>query len=230
MIRKNKILGFSLLEMSIVIAIVGMTIGLGILSFNQFSRASKTELTKERMKVILRAINDYADKFNRLPCPANGTQAFDDSLYGVGSISADVCTNHNSLVADTYFGMVPVNTLNIFPSYAVDGWGNRFSYAVKVTGVASGGVSDTNSQINLKNYADDVRFYNVVVLIISHGENGFGAWKGNGGSKNATSVNGREARNSNVSVDGFHTSLPLVGFDDIVYFLTNIQITDESFE
>ncbi|MDX1950045.1 MAG: type II secretion system protein [Rickettsiales bacterium] len=231
MIKKTKNKGFSLLEMSIVVAIIGTTIGFGILSFNQYSRYSKTELTKERMKVILKAINDYADKFNSLPCPANGEQAFNHASFGVGSISVGACTNHNALADNTYFGIVPVNTLNIYPSYALDGWGNRFSYAVKNTALVSGGVTNVASQINLKNYGDSTTFNNVVVIVISHGENGFGAWKGNGGStKNPTSANAREARNSSVSADGFHTSLPIVGFDDIIYFLTSIQITDEAFE
>ncbi len=224
--------GFSLLEMSMVVAIIGMTIGLGILSFNQYSRLSKAELTRGRLNIILKAIDDYYDKFQKLPCPASGTVGFSANTFGLAIKDGvtDNCTSQDSLVDDTYVGVVPVNSLNIYPTYALDGWGNRFKYAVKVDGVTTGGATLPTSALTIKNYNGGSSYSEIVVLVMSHGENGFGAWKGPGGSKIADGSNTQENYNSNISADGFRVSIPQPGFDDIVYFLTGEQITSDDFE
>lgn len=229
---KKKSEGFSLLEMSMVVAIIGMTIGLGILSFNQYSRLSKAELSRDRLKIILKAIDDYYDKFNKLPCPASGTVGFAADTFGVATKNGgtDDCTSHDSFIDDTYVGVVPVNSLNIYPTYALDGWGNRFKYAVKADGVTAGGASLGTSALVVKNYNGGSSYSGIVVLVMSHGENGFGAWKGPGGSKIADGSNTQENYNSNISTDGFRVSIPQPGFDDIVYFLTGEQITNDEFE
>lgn len=224
--------GFSLLEMSIVVVIIGFTISMGVVTFNQYSKLSKAELTRSRMEVIIKALDDYADKYDRLPCPADGSLTFRDNEFGLGLKVGvtDVCANFNYDTSDTYVGAVPVNTLNIYPTFALDGWGNRFSYVVKHATVVSGSFTVlASSYITLTNYIGASPYNGVVVAVISHGENGLGAWKGSGVAKNTSSANAKEILNSTAS-SAFVASLPYPGFDDIVYFLTKPQITNNDFE
>ncbi len=224
--KRVKNQGFSLLEMSIVIIIIGFTIGMGIVTFNQYSRFSKAELTRSRMDVILKAIDDFADKYERLPCPADGGLKLNDENFGLGLLTGKGCERVNYNFGDSYGGIVPVNSLNIYPSFALDGWGNRFTYTVSNKAIESNGVSNPDANIVLTNY-EGGGINNVIVVVTSHGENGFNAWRGSGGSQNPESSNDKENDNRG---NRHVTSLPIGEFDDIVYFLTRPQILNNDFE
>ena len=228
--RERKLGGFSLIELALVLTIAGFSIGAGLVVFNEYARISKISNTKLKLQEILYAIDDYADKFNRLPCPADGTDKFGDPNFGVSIRGAASCTNVNGSTGVT-MGMVPVSTLNLYPTFGLDAWNRRISYVVHAASVDDDGMDSTANDLDLENYDGSSNYNDVVVVLISHGENGFGAYNGRGGAKSAVPIGTNAAEVLNTQVTGaFRASVSVASFDDVVYFWTRDQITDDSME
>ncbi len=233
MFKKLNDSGFSLLELSIVLVVVSIMLGSGIAVFNKYIAQSKVEETEAKMRIVMTAIKKYAIKNNRLPCPADGSDLVTDASFGVGTYSSG-CTTENYASGDTASGMVPVTTLGIYPSLAVDAWGNRFTYILSdqdtaaPNGVETYGGTYLSVRNNSSNAASAIS--DVVVLLISHGANGYGAWNGRGGSrKDPTGGINREDQNADSTLAGpFITSATTRGYDDITYFWTFYQIDPDS--
>jgi hypothetical protein len=135
-----------------------------------------------------------------LPCPADPTLAVDNADFGYGDgtgiIGPSNCVAGN-LADDTttnvMMGMLPAQELALSPSDIVDGWGRRFSYAVDEDLT----FSDNSNPLNLEGWADtdidgEIEIQNenttivasdAAMVLISHGANGHGAWKGKGATQ-----------------------------------------------
>ena len=133
---KSKLLGFSLVEMAVVLIILGFVLGALLLPLQaQRSQAfqSQTDNTLEQAK---KAVLGYAISQGRLPCPATATSNSDAGSRGLESPApvTGTCTNTA--------GYLPAATLGIQPTdsfgFALDAWNNRIRYAV--TQVNSGGL------------------------------------------------------------------------------------------
>lgn len=149
--RAKQTQGFTLIELSIVLTILSILLGVGLgIGTTQIVLVKQKE-TKRRMEVINRAIENYVEIYHRLPCPADITDqltdsvnfgkersqnydnkpyACDDSGAGVfRTVGADPSDNldpDNKVV----WGMLPVATLQLPDYMAFDGWGRRFVYAM----------------------------------------------------------------------------------------------------
>ncbi len=143
-LEKNKYnQGFTLIEMALVMVIGGILLafmGSALLTYVEKSRADKTEYRMDAIKI---ALSEYLSINRRYPCTARrdigpgvaGTPAFgvEVSTQCTGNIAGTVRTN----VADAQdqqvrIGSVPTRTLNLPDEMAIDGWGNRFTYAVTI--------------------------------------------------------------------------------------------------
>lgn len=139
--------GFTLLEMSIVIAIIAVVLGGGMVIFASSLQKKQAEETNAKLAVIQQALLDYRRAFNRIPCPANlNAYKTSDSAFGSESANATDGRCYNTPGADYYHlfsgsctgannhcifgGMVPTKTLRLPDEYAFDGWGRRIFYAV----------------------------------------------------------------------------------------------------
>lgn len=215
--------GFSLLEMSMVLLIVSIMIGSGLLVFNKYSAQSKVSDTDEKIKQIMSAIKQYAIKYNRLPCPANPSLPYGNANFGFElKASATDCTM-DSGASTISRGMVPVATLGLYPSMGVDGWERRLKYVVLKDKIAVNALtSDTGSYLNVYNYGGTA-YSHVIVLVLSHGENGYGSYGGRGGAI-STSTGAGTNETSNISGTSFYAYPPYDGFDDILSFWTYDQI------
>lgn len=247
---KNK-LGFSLLEMSIVLAVVAVAVSSGVLVFSKYSAESKTAQTELTMKQVMTAVKKYVLRFGELPCPADPTLTYSQSGFGFG-VDPGTCTNSVSKGGNVVAGMVPVSSLNIYPSLAVDAWGNRFTYVVINTATSDNALctptsntaqpcespsysASTDTVLNLanigaRNYSAAYSGYisgDVLVLLISHGENGYGSYSGRGSSAvtDYSLATGDEQKNADTEPE-FVASTPYRGFDDIIYFWTFDQLTN----
>ena len=122
--------GFSLIELSIVMVIVGTVATLGLESAATFLERSAQEITEERIKTIDKALVKFHKVHGRLPCPGGRTVAVTDAGsmggYGLEYCHATLAISSTSLRQ----GMVPVRTLNLPLEYAVDGYGSKFNYVV----------------------------------------------------------------------------------------------------
>lgn len=229
--------GFSLLEMAIVITISAVSISAGLVVFNEYSRQTKYDQTIAKIEEIMDAIDDYADRFNRLPCPADATDLISDANFGIGTYSGSCTTENleNTGTPDTVMGMLPVSTLNLYPSYAYDAWGNRFSYVIDQDSAQTNGMDEAEADIelDLKNFDSSSSYSGVVVIVMSHGENGYGAWPARGGSTRNNITGGITQEDANAEItttNYFHASVSVAGYDDILYFWTKDQIDNDEME
>ena len=184
--------GFSLIELAIVITIGGIiAIGLLTLGNIQFER-TKIERTNARLDVIESALLSYVTQEGKLPCPAHLNAALNSSNYGIAEdcTAATIPANTGMISAgsgneEVWIGAVPSRSLNLNDRFMVDGWNNRFSYAV-VKAAASSNIhlyltTATNGVITIGDWSDNqvtAATDNVVVgyVIISHGKDGGGSY------------------------------------------------------
>ncbi len=225
--RLNNIRGFSLIELAIVVMVIGITIGAGLTVLSQYSSQSKITQTKLRIEAILDVINEYADEYNSLPCPASYTAPFGSNAHGLADCGAAYSGG------GTVMGAVPTTNLGLYPTMSMDGWGRRMTYIVKSAATTPSTGLDTavgSLELDLKDYTGATDYSEVVVIVMSHGENGYGAYNGRGSSRVAT-TNAIQQEINNTDPDlQFNSSVSVAGFDDIVYFWTLDQITDDSME
>ncbi len=131
--------GFSLIEMSILLAVIGMlTVTLltsGLIGREKY-RLTETE---EKLEKIQAAIQVYYNRNGYLPCPAVRTEASSTATLGLESnCSAAAVAGVTDVLPtggvngndDIRIGAVPTRTLLLPDTYLYDEWGNRFSYVV----------------------------------------------------------------------------------------------------
>src|ERR1039458_6830869 len=127
-------LGFTLLELSVVLLIIaiitGMSVGMGV----SVVATARLTATQKKMKAIEEALMQYRTANDRLPCPTDLTIKQGSANYGVEGATPGTCTggtpaaNYTSVLAVE--GGVPTATLGLPADFMYDGWGNRFRYAV----------------------------------------------------------------------------------------------------
>jgi prepilin-type N-terminal cleavage/methylation domain-containing protein len=129
--------GFSLIEMALVLAIIGLVLGGMLLTLSAQVERHNFDTTQNRLQQARDALLGFAIANGRLPCPASATSNGFESPVGGGT----ACTN-------PYDGYLPAVTLGFQPvdngGYAVDAWNNRIRYAVTQTTV-SGSCTGLNS-------------------------------------------------------------------------------------
>ena len=264
--------GFTLVELAIVLSIILFFIGMIVSTGQARIEAQRINLTKERMRLIMNSIMQYARTLNHLPCPGGANLSIDDAAYGVGEGTGDnpvttpcnITGNGNILTSTIVIGMVPVQTLVLPGDVALDGWGNRFTYVVdqdltfagEAFGTTAPGgpigylnngdpsasppvpphqyASPTVGNIIIRNRSGGANFKDeVAVLIISHGPNGFGAWKEKGGAQIAAGGNADENENINDGVGGvtdnniFVQTFRRDDFDDFLLYKTKGQLLEQ---
>lgn len=208
---------FSLLELSIVLAIIGtllagaLVIGLGALDAKRFN------MTVERMDAIHKALLNYSISFNRLPCPSSLTLTDGDASYGVEAANQGTCTGGTpaanfSATSGTAEGGVPTRTLQLPDDYMYDAWGRRLRYAIDPVKTEDESLpvdtcgSTSTKAITVKDAAASDRSTNAVYALVSHGANGHGGYTRNGVVFNAGSTNTDEQTNCHCNSSGATTT------------------------
>jgi len=201
--------GFALIVLAAVVLSVGIVI-VSQLPTKSGRETQHLDVTQERMATIKRALTVHFLKNGVLPCPAMRKVALQDADFGVAQAKtgvADECETPGfgqevKRVAGTkvYLGVVPVRALDLSPRMALDGWGNRFTYAVDMAQVNDvvGSDDGRNDDDGLPIYKDltvndlageavedasGAEIADVMAVVVSHGQNGEGAFPKAGGSK-----------------------------------------------
>lgn len=122
MIKINRIQGFSLVELAIVLVIVSVLIGSFIGTIGSRIENTRRADTEAQLELINDAITGYASTFGRIPCPAEADSAGLEAPAGGGT-------------CDAGHGFIPGLTLGLRGAYnednlLLDSWGNPIRYSV----------------------------------------------------------------------------------------------------
>lgn len=175
--------GFSLVEMAIVLAIVGLLLGGLMPTILTQMESQRINETRKQLNEIQQALIGYAIINGRLPCPADGTlPTIPGVANGAGEKKSTCITGANG-------GVLPWVTLDVNET---DAWGRRFTYRVTpnfadaIDGDGSSctvttGVSfQVCSEGNLDMWSDAAKTTSVAskipVVVVSHGTDGLGAY------------------------------------------------------
>lgn len=230
--------GFSLVELSIVLVIIGLMLAGSASLFSITQEYAKVKTTNEILDAIERALVLHYRTVGDLPCPADPTNPLSDADFArseEATPAIGTCTDYTT-VASAAGGFVPVRTLNLPDSYGFDGWGNRITYIIDDdcddTDDFPNACIQANASLVMQDNNGNTRPNNAVVALISHGKNGLGAYKRNGGVPTAaTAANETENTDGDVNLrDDFIRDWDGVGatyFDDIVRWKVPAQITFE---
>jgi prepilin-type N-terminal cleavage/methylation domain-containing protein len=138
---KFRALGFSLIELSIVMTVLSV-IATSTLPYIQASvKADKTKVTTQRLDEIETAMVAFRLANKRLPCPAPLSFSLVSSSYGTEATStasdtvAPITCSAGATPALTgtsssVFGAVPVKALGLPDETGFDSWGKAFAYHV----------------------------------------------------------------------------------------------------
>ncbi len=193
--------GFTLIDLSVALIVIGL-IMVPALRLHQIKQARADFLTTgDRLFDIREATSNFYYANNRYPCPANITKTAADDDYG-----AEDCTIVPNADGITRGG-VPFIDLQIPPSATLDRWSRKITYVVTndltvaplnpvggrilVTGLDGDGLAKT--------YAAGAH-----LMLVSHGENGLGAFTANG-KLFAACLTGADATRESPNCDGGRT-------------------------
>ena len=218
--QKHFLKGFSLVELSVVLAVIGLLMGMGITVGVSQVESAKVKQTHNKIEAINKAMMAFRVANGRIPCPANltlgpthtnsGIEASNPGYCRAGAITANF-ENGGGVATQGFIvaGAVPIKTLGLPNEFMYDGWGRKFSYAVNVLLTAENGFRDvplyetcggltvhdpSGTKPRTGNSATDG---GAAYVLTSHGKNGHGAYyRGAGGWRvNAGSTNAQELEN-----------------------------------
>jgi prepilin-type N-terminal cleavage/methylation domain-containing protein len=193
--------GFSLIEMAIVIAIMGMLISLSVPMWMRHLDQSKLTLTRQWQEDILKSLGSYVARQKALPCPADPSLA-----QGQKGWARLQCLRKPEAV-----GLVPFRELGLSEDAARDGYGRFFTYAIEPYLSPQEEAPDFTHFCRqpggqLKVYEATGKYVGerpngrlsptsfVAVVLISHGENGHGAYTDQGTILRAPGIVGEGER------------------------------------
>ena len=170
--------GFTLAQMAVVILLAGMLINLGLVASRTMKERTAVTVTKKRLEVIETALVAYMTRHSRLPCPDDAT-----SMDGAEDIDV-VAASGNGGTCDSESGLLPYNDLDLQRSVVMDGWEHFFTYRVDEDGNSwtTGAtfnltdVGDIEVKTRDSSHAEISQFTDAVLVVLSHGRNGFGGY------------------------------------------------------
>jgi len=260
--KNSSIKGFSLLELSVVLTIIGIVLGSTLNLVTNQSESEKIDKTNQKIEQIQKSFYAFIVNNQRLPCPADGTHDVTNPNFGREEALPDASGCHSGNFFDgnyVYGGIIPTKTLGLSDDFALDEWGRRFSYIVDYrftnntiinpacTGSPNSPPANTcfkylnAGSIVIKDASKTITTSEAVYVVFSHGPNGHGAFKKNGGVNSADRLNSNSTdpdEQQNSSYDQNGNNLPFTNifvqkastttFDDIVAYEPKWQIIGQA--
>jgi prepilin-type N-terminal cleavage/methylation domain-containing protein len=195
--------GFTLIEMAIVLMIVGLLLGGLLVPLSMQIEQRHIIDTQKSLTEIKEAIIGYAIVNGKLPCPAQSNLATGNALAGVADCSLTR-------------GVLPWATLGVSET---DAWGRRFSYTATSAFINSAFTLATAGTLSVKNASSGSNIASgIPAIIVSHGKNGLGAYTSSG-SQITPSTDLDEVENSNTGTV-FVSHETTTTFDDLVHWIS----------
>lgn len=136
--RKHEQMGFSLLELSIVLLLVGLLLGGLLMPLAQRNEQERLTNTRTLLQDARTALLGYLTVNGRLPCPANGAAGGIEQVTVVAPREGGNCLNYlDGFLPGAALGMTGLDA----QGYVLDGWGQRVRYAV--TSMAGSGIASS---------------------------------------------------------------------------------------
>lgn len=175
--KDQQIAGFTLFEMTVVMIIAGIVLallGATLLAYNNENRIKTTEIRSEE---IQKALSRYLVANGRYPCVARRDLGADDAAFGREITTICNAGNVTGTVnaGNVRIGAVPTRTLNLPDTFAADGWGRKFTFAVTKALATNGSYRSDSGVISIVNSSNVVFFPSAHYVIVSHGATGIGA-------------------------------------------------------
>ena len=131
-------LGFTLIEMGIVLVVVGLLLSGGLVAVAPVIASTKASETNQHLDRIEQALNLYVIRYGCLPCPADGSAGTAGGSAGssAGAYTSKCLTDVASGATCSITNgnaVVPWGTLGLSQNDVTDGWGNLISYVVDGT-------------------------------------------------------------------------------------------------
>src|SRR5579859_1123807 len=201
--------GFTLIELSVVIAIIGVIL-YGSMSLLAVSvQTAQVNSTVATMDILEKALLDYYVAFGRIPCPSDLTATASSGNYGMeaanngGTCTGSSPTANFIAASGTVEGGVPTRALRLPDSFMYDGWGHKLRYVVNPSYTVSGlSCYIPTGDITVSDAASAPRSIAAIYALVSHGANGHGAYTSNGVVVNAGSTNADELTNCHCTSTG----------------------------
>jgi len=122
--------GFTLTELAVVLAIVGLLLGSMMLTFSAQVEQRNFAETQRQLNEARELLLAFAVVRGRLPCPATAASNGDESFSSGDATSGGTCTltTHDGFLPAAAIGYSPVDGAG----FALDAWNNRIRYAVSL--------------------------------------------------------------------------------------------------
>jgi len=249
---KHSTAGFTLVEMSVVLIIVGIMIAAFAGPYSIYVKKKQIDGTQRVVETVTDKIGEFRTANGRYPCPASLTATRDDEEYGRESDceSSSVAVG-DPVGADGYYiqentravgatnltqrirvGAVPFRQLNLDESDAYDAYGGRLLYAVTEELAQDGQFDISRGGIQIVDASGASAIEppgSAHFILLSHGANQSGAYT-QAGALIPCPATGTEAENCNISDEGIYTVSQKVGragateYDDIVSYFTAADV------
>lgn len=138
--------GFTLIEISIVLVVIGLLLSGGLVALGPVIQNAKRTQTENTLTKIEDALLLYAIQNSCLPCPADATTPASDGvqalLSGVAH-TADACAGAANECFTGADAIVPWQTLGLSRADAMDEWGTWITYHLSTNADTQGAAPNT---------------------------------------------------------------------------------------
>lgn len=162
--------GFTLIELAMVLALVGLVLGIFLQAYKIYQQERKATYDRIAQEKITRSMAEYLQVNGHLPCPARSEAIYSNNDFG----RAQACSSSTPIA----IGAVPVVDLNLPLDMMADAYGNKMTYAVTTARTDAATYPVATDAVIIEH--DDGATKNVPFVIVSHGVDAKGAYSLNG--------------------------------------------------
>lgn len=231
--------GFSLVEMAIVLAIVGLLLGGLMPTISAQMDSQRINETRKQLDEIQQALIGFTIANGRLPCPAQATIATGANNAGGEATVGTACSckgasgNDNMIAWASGVACTDTSTTGVLPWVTLgtgetDAWGRRFTYRVSTefadlnsAPLATFTLLSVGVQNIYQNTTDAAADTNKVItpaLFLSYGKNGYGAYNQQG---NQLATGSAEESENSDNDNKFISHETTADYDDLVFWVSS---------